>query len=259
MSPRLLIGILLALILLIGLGIGGYFAFIEADKQHKKNVEELGDFGTTVIPVRGGGGEDSISIGTEGQVQLPPDIPEKDLSPTEKVIIALSREKENLFGELQDARGRIAKLERELAVLRDYRSENERYAPLPLSEERLRALEELQELLASSEDADRFDDFQKRAMALAAARAYLKILREYRLSFSEAEKDEILAEHLPAYAFCIGPELGFVPNGETERRRLLAHLEEGEKVSLDAALASDLDQVLSPCLRQLDKRIEQLL
>ena len=97
-----------ALLLLIAVAVGGYFIFVGIDKQHKENVESLADFGTKVIPIKGAA--DTITVGVEGELQLPPDIGEKNLSPTEKIIISLSKEKEELAAELTIAKEKVSKL-----------------------------------------------------------------------------------------------------------------------------------------------------
>lgn len=247
----------IVLVLLLVAGVGGYFLFIGVEKQHEQNVEKLADFGTKVIPIKGGA--ESVTIGTEGQLQLPPDIGDKNLSPTEKIIIALSRDKEQLALELTMAKERVERLESEVKALRAYRQENERFAPLPLNEERLRAIELLTDYFNSSPDAERFNRFQKDAMTLAAANAYLDILREYRLSFNEEQKDLIIHKHLPAYGFCFGDGIIFVPNSRGEEKTLLTFLNSGDETLLNSRLANDLDTVRSPCLKPLGERINAML
>jgi len=257
MNIKLILLGAVAILLLLVAGVGGYFLFIGVEKQHEENVVKLADFGTKVIPIKGAA--DAVTVGTEGQLQLPPDIGEKNLSPTEKIIIALSNDKEQLALELTMAQEKVSRLEREVQALRAYRVENERYAPLPLDEERLRAIEMLTEYFHSSKDAERFNRFQKEAMTLASANAYLEILREYRLSFDEQEKDLIIHKHLPAYGFCFGDGIVFVPNSRGEERSLLAYLKSGDESVLNARLAKDLETVQSPCLKPLGERINSLL
>ncbi|WP_210396095.1 hypothetical protein [Motiliproteus sediminis] len=247
----------IVVVLLGVLGVGGYFLYGKVEKQHEENVNKLADFGTKVIPIKGG--PEAVTVGTEGQLQLPPDIAEKKLSPTEKIIIALSREKEQLASELTIANEKVERLERELLALRAYRTENERYAPLPLQEERIRATEVLTDFFNSSSDATRFNSFQKEVMALAAASVYLDILREYRLSFDESEKDIIVHEHLPAFGFCFGDGIIFVPNSKTEERNLLAYYKSGDETLINDRLARDLNEITAPCLKPLNERINAML
>ena len=146
-----------------------------------------------------------------------------------------------------------------MAQLRAYRSENERFAPLPLEEERLRAQEVLTEYFAQSEDAKRFNSFQREAMTLAASAAYLDVLREYRLSFDEDDKDLIINRHLPAYGFCIADGIVFVPNSRSEEKSVLAYLKSGDTALLSDRLAKDLEVVEAPCLKPLSERINAML
>jgi len=256
-NTKVLILAAVALLLLVVVAVGGYFLFMGVEKQHQENVQKLSDFGTKVIPIKGAA--DAVTVGTEGQLQLPPDIGEKNLSPTEKIIIALSKDKELLASELTAAKEKVARLEQEIIALRAYRKENERFAPLPLDEERLRAAEVLTEYFNTSTDADRFNSFQKEAMSLAAANAYRDILHEYRLSFDEQEKDLIITKHLPAYGFCFGDGIIFVPNSRSEERSLLAYLKNGDDARLNPRLTKDLETVQAPCLKPLSARINGML
>jgi hypothetical protein len=247
----------LAVVLIPSLGIGGYFLYLKMDRMHEENAKSLSNFGINVIPVSQSA--NGVSIGIEGQTQLPPSIPEKKLSPTEKVIIALSNDKEALMTELNSAQQQIETLEIELALLKSYRTENERYAPGPLREERSRAIEHLSAFFEQSRDAARFSAFQKEAMTLASANIYMVILRKYRLSFDQTQKDTIIKNHLPQYGFCLGDGIPFLANNLQEQKVLLGYLKSGDVTRLSKELEEDFQAITRPCMQTLNERVNKLL
>ena len=202
MSPKQIIMIGVAVVVLAIAGVAGYFISIEVEKVHSENVESLADFGSKVIPMSSG--PDGATYGLEdGQVQLPPSIQEKKLSPTEKVILALSRDKDELLVEVTKLEHELAQLSVPLKELRSYQAENERFAPERLTEERIRAQGILREYFDTSSDVAEFSRFQRQAVHLASANLFTEIVRTNGLILFEEVKDELI-KLLPSYGLCLG-------------------------------------------------------
>ncbi len=250
----------IGVVAVIGIAIGGYFLVLKVDEVHEENVDQLASFGSVVIPMsQQQQNPDGITTGVDGQQQLPPTIGDKKLSASEKIIVSLSQEKEELVAELTSARNRIQSLETEVAMLRNYKDTNERFAPRLMEEERERAVSRLTEFLESSRDASRFSDFQKQAMAQDSANTYVKVLKQYNLSIKEEQKEKLLSQHLPPYAFCVGASLEFVANNRREEVQVLHFLRTSDTTALSISLQNDIDTIRSPCIKELDARISKLL
>ncbi|WP_207063302.1 hypothetical protein [Motiliproteus sp. SC1-56] len=258
-TSKLILLSAIAALLLVAVSVGGFFLWEKVDKQHEENVEQLSGFGSKVVPISQGPASERVTIGTGGQVQLPPSIREKKLSATEKIIISLSEEKQALVAELVVANEKIAKLQEEVNKLRGYNDDNQRFAPLPLQKERNRAITQLQSFFQESPDARRFSDFQTEAMTLASANAYMEMLRKYRLSFDDQQKDVIIAQHLPVYGFCVGNSIGYIPDNRQEEQLLLKFLRTEDVTLLSQRLEEDVRTITTPCQQGLDERVHAML
>ncbi len=258
-SPKFQIITLVSLLFVIGLGTGGYLLTVRVGEIHDENTDNLANFGTKVIPIRQGSDINSVTTNTQGQVQLPPTIPNKNLSPTEKVIISLSQQKEKLLEELAAVNHQVKKLETELVAAKNYLDNSTRFAPPPLEEERNQAASQIRAFLDTSSDAQRFDDFQKDAMTAASVATYLDLLRQYRLAFGQKEKDAILKQHLPVFAFCLGDSVPHVTNNRYEQRTLIAFLRDNDESRIEPQLLKDLDSIRKPCLKMLSERVNALI
>ncbi len=256
-SRTIIVGTL-TLAILSALGIGGYFLAIEIEEVHEQNVGDLAAFGSVVTPGTPTT-DDGTSIGEGGQVQLAPTFGEEKLSVSDKIIISLSKEKEELVKELATRQRKIEQQQEEIALLQRYQDTNERFAPRLLHEEKERAMKELLIYLNESEDASRFNTFQKEAMALDSANMYLTTLRKYQLVFDEPQKDQLISTHLPAYAFCFGDSVGIITNSRTEEKKVLKYLRGKDNPSLPKQLMDDLEAIRSPCIQSLNSRINILL
>ncbi|OMH36235.1 hypothetical protein [Motiliproteus sp. MSK22-1] len=258
-SKKLILGAV-GFILLIALGIGGYFLAVKVGQVHDENVDALAGFGSAVTPIsRGADDTRSVTTGVDGQLQIPSSIGEENLAATDKIIISLSKEKEALVSELAGYRKKVAKLEQEVALLQNYKDNNERFAPRLLKDERERAIKNLASFLEQSKDADRFTEFQKEAMALESANVYLDVLKQYQLSLKEEQKDLLLSQHLPPFAFCIGDSIGIVANDRREEAMLLKYFRTNDPSPLSPSLKEDIDTIKSPCIKDLNSRINSLL
>ncbi len=247
----------IGLVVLSVLGVGGYFLAIQIEEVHEQNVSDLAGFGSVVTP--GTASDDGSTQGVDGQKQLAPTFGEEKMSASDKIIISLSKEKELLVKELADRQREINKLSGEIEQLRRYKETNERFAPRLLSEEKARAVEKLQVYLDESKDADRFNGFQKEAMALDSANTYLSTLRKYQLVFDDAQKDQLIDTHLPSYAFCVGESIGLIANSRSEEKQVISYLKGENERPLPSRLMEDLTSVRTPCLLALNERINILL
>ncbi len=234
---------------------GGYYTYTTLSQVHDENVDQLSEFGSKVTPLN----QAHVTQGTQGQFQHPPSIMPEKLSEQERVIRALSEEKQRLLEELSAAQERVQLLEKELEQLAAYQKENERFAPRSMKEEAARAHDYLTNYLAARPEARRFSSFERRAMALGGSWIYRQMLVRYRLSFSETQKKRLLEEHLPAYTFCLGDGIPFVVNSQKERAALLDYFDSGDTARLSSTLREDLHTISSPCIEDLNNRVNQLI
>ncbi|RDE22659.1 hypothetical protein DV711_08745 [Motiliproteus coralliicola] len=257
MSPKQIIMIGIGVVVLAIAGVAGYFISIEVEKVHSENVESLADFGSKVIPMSSG--PDGATYGLEdGQVQLPPSIQEKKLSPTEKVILALSRDKDELLVEVTKLEHELGQLSVPLKELRSYQAENERFAPERLTEERVRAQSILREYFDTSSDVAEFSRFQRQAVHLASANLFTEIVRANGLILFEEVKDQLI-KLLPSYGLCLGENLPFVTNNRAEEIQILQALSDDGTDSLTGNLGQDYQSIHLPCLKALNRQVDELL
>ncbi len=252
-----------ALLLGGGIAVGVYLLVIKVDTVHQSNVSNLEKFASTAIPVSQpaskGTTADGTTVGIDGQLQLPPTLGEEKRSSSEKIIIALSQEKQALMEDLAGARAQVKALEQQLTELQQYQQINERFAPKRLEQQRQEAVEQLTRLFNTSQEAQRFSGFQKQAMALASATMYIEVLKQYPLNITEPQKQQLLSQHLPAYAFCLGDSLEFIANDRQEEQQLLTYLRSNDDRPLSASLREDINTVKAPCLKDLSARVSSLL
>ena len=257
MAPKTIILSAVSVVALIIIAIAGYFISIKVEEVHKENVESLAEFGSKVVPMSHV--PDGATFGlTDGQMQLPPSLQEKKLSPTEKVILSLSRDKDLLLVEVAELKDKLDAQTNVLGELRDYKAENERFAPERLTEERIRAQGLLKEYFDNSSDVSEFSTFQQQAMNLASANLFTEIVRQYGLILYDDVKDKMI-QLLPGYGLCLGEGLPFVTNSRGEEIQLLKALADGDMSSLGGSLAEDYDSIHTPCLKQLNREVSQLL
>lgn len=257
MSPKQIIMIGVGLVVLIIAAVAGYFISIKVEKVHTENVESLADFGSKVIPMSSG--PDGATYGLEdGQVQLPPSIQEKKLSPTEKVILSLSRDKDELLVEVAELEQKLAQQSEPLKELRSYQAENERFAPQRLTEERVRAQGILKEFFDTSSDFAEFSRFQRQAIHLASANLFTEIVRSNGLILFEDVKDELI-KLLPSYGLCLGENLPFVTNNRGEELQILQALSDDGVGTLQGSLGQDFQSIHTPCAKTLNRQVDALL
>ncbi|MFT5722481.1 MAG: hypothetical protein ACI9W6_002810 [Motiliproteus sp.] len=259
MSPRLLITGILGLIAFLSLGIGGYFLFVEMKAVHKQNTEELAGFGGKVIPRTLT--DDGASYGlVDGAMQLPPTIQEKKLSPTEKVILSLSRDKDLLQIEAAEITEKLKRQQGRLQELRAYKTENERFAPLLLTQERQNAValieKRLNEQFANTPDIEHFNAFQRKAMTLATANLYTDIKRQQPFIKDDPTYVELL-NLLPEFSVCLGKGIPYITNSQTEESIVIQALSAGDQRLITGRLADDFKATYDPCLKRFNRELNR--
>lgn len=248
MPVKKLIFAVVGFITLIALGIGGYFLAGVVSEQHEENMSSLEGFGSVVTP----GAPAADDDGTTG---LAPSIGEKKISTTDKIIISLSDEKNKLIGELTAARAQIEELEGQVALLTNYKENNERYSPRLMEEERGFAIKNMSEYLESTPEAEQFNSFQREVMVEQSANVYLDLVRRFHLNITDEDRDKLLKEYLPGYAFCFANDIGLVANSRQERSKLIQYFKTMDKSLLSKSILEDIDTINTPCLARLNNQV----
>ena len=259
MSPKTIVFGILALIGISALGIGGYFAFIEIDEVHQQNVQDLAGFGSNVVPRSMRDDSDGVTRGlSDGNIQLPPSIKEKKLSPTEKVILSLSRDKDELQIDYIEMKQQLEHQAERLQELRAYKAENERFAPQQLIQERLSAEQRLKKLFDNIAEISEFNLFQRHAMELASANLYTDIVRQHQLILNDEARDELI-KIIPQFGLCFGEGLRFVSNNREEEQLVIKALSSNDLTLITGGLEADFNRTHTPCLKRLNREINTLL
>ena len=251
LKKTLILSITLPLIL-AGLGVGGYVVYQKMDAQHKQNSKELERFGYEMVATS----RSMETTGKLGAVQLPPTFDLDKLTPTQKVIHGLMRDKDGLLDENKVLQSEIEKLESQIKELTAYKELNEHFAPQKLKDE-LRSVErQLKAFLIRSPDADRFSTMQIEIMSAAGAAEYKAYITRNRLMLSEDMKLAVISDYLPAYAFCVGDGVEIAANSRTEERKLANYFRTEDSSSLPEVLFQDLSSVLAPCQLSVRKKLD---
>ena len=258
MSPKAIIGIAITTVILIAVGIGGYFLLGEMDEVHQSNVSALEGFGSKVVPLSSREGPDGITFGTgNSNIQLPPSLQKKKLSASEKVILSLSRDKDELLVEIAELTEQFERQQSRLQELVAYKAENERFAPAQLQLERERARKMLKDYFDNSSDVTHLSPFQLQVVSLATANIYTEVVRQHQLILDDSLKDSVI-KLLPAYGLCLSEPLSFVANDGAEERLIIRAVEQNDMSLLSGDLAIDFQSIHTPCLKQLNINVNQL-
>ena len=245
--------LLIALPIILGvLGVGGFALYERMDELHAKNAKELEQFGYEMVAA-------SASIETKGHLgvtQLPPTFDVNKLTPTQKVIHSLVRDKDLLITENQVLGTEIEKLKAQIAELEEYKAMNEQFAPDKLEDELKSVERELKAYLIRSPDAERFTTIQIEIMSAAGAAEYKEFLTRNRLMLSADKKQEVISKYLPAYSFCVGDAVEVAANSRSEETKLAAYFRSNDATSLPEALFQDLSTVLEPCQLSVRKKLD---
>lgn len=244
--------ILALVVVVIALLAGGFMVFQRMQAQHAENEKELERFGYEMVA----SARSIETVGELGVKQLPPTFDEDKLTPTQKVIKSLVRDKDALIGENQVLQSEIEKLQQQIAELEEYKQLNERFAPEKLDEE-LRSVErQLKAFLIRSPDAERFSTLQIEIMSAAGAAEYKAYITRNRLMMSADQKEKVISDFLPGYAFCVGDAVEVAANSRSEERQLAAFFRTDDASKLPEALFQDLSTVLEPCQLAVRERLD---
>lgn len=244
--------LLLIPLLLAGLGVGGYFTYQRLQAQHAINQQELERFGYDMVAQS----RNVESVGELGTKQLPATFDEQELTPTQKVIKSLLRDKEALLKENDQLELHITELTRQIKDLQEYKKLNEHFAPKRLNEELKQVERQLRAFLIRNPDAERFSTMEIEIMSAAAASEYKAYITRNRLMLSEDRKQKVISDYLPAYAFCVGDAVGLAANSAAEERQLARFFRTDDGSALDEALSQDLSILLTPCQMSVRERLE---
>ncbi|MBR9883703.1 MAG: hypothetical protein GYB21_08625 [Oceanospirillales bacterium] len=251
----LLIALVVMPIVLIVLGTGGYFGWQALQAQHDENRDVLQKFGFEIMPTN----PYTESVGVLGQKQLPATFSEDDLTPVEKVIHGLIKDKERLLQENADLQQQVDQLQEQVANLEHYKEVNEQFAPETLEQELARTRREIESGLRGLPEAQRFTDFWIKMMSDAALREYHRFIEAHRMLIDQNTRKQLVEHDLLNYAFCIGNAVEIAANSADEVRSIARWLEKPESTRLSAALREDLNKVLPPCQSPLREKLNATL
>ncbi len=195
------------------------------------------------------------SAATQNETQPSGPVIDPAISATEQLILTLNYEKERALIKIEQLNKRLEEQLKEQAELQQYHDQTERFAPLPTHEERERAYKVLSQYFDSTQDADRFNSFEKQAMSLSAANRYAALTKQHRLVLTESTKDEIIYNHLPNFGFCIGDGLKFVIDNALQQRQVVNALREQDPEYMDRKLQQQISTITEPCNERLDQQL----
>ena len=245
MKPAVKKGIIAAVIVVVlaAIGTAGVLVYPQFQQTQTKNTLNLEKFGMTIMP----GGEYRTSIGELGATQLPATFAEDKLTPEEKVVASLIRDRNALLDENSRLSAQIGMLETRVEELEGYKARNEQYAPETFNEELRSVLNEMQATLKRMPEAEQFSPLIIELMAIAAQQEYVHIVRTNDLILDEARKQIIVKRYLPSYSLCVGNALSVAANGSAELQAIKNWIVDPARQQLPEALAQDLDVLLPPC------------
>lgn len=239
-------------ILLVILGVAGYFIYNALMEQHRENTEKVEEFGELVIP------GDIKSELLDPNSTLTPSIPESRLSPSERVILTLKLERSKLVEEAIQMRAQITELEEKVAELEEYKRVNKRYSPHSFDEEVSQVHTRIKQFLASQEESRRFTRNQLKGMSAAAAKEYKRFIKQHKLVLEPTDIDTVITEHLPLYAYCIGDGMDVAANNRSEELFIIEYFKTNKTVLMSNRLQSDLQAVMRPCQELFSTRMAYL-
>lgn len=251
-SKKLLkIAIILVVVLL--LGVGGFFAFTAIQNQTSTNQVNLEKFGFDLKGIS----QFESSEGILGETQLPPTFGEENLTPGERVVHSLVRDRENLIVENRTLRQQIEALETQLDSFEEERRLAEHFLPENFNQELERVERMLLTYLRQSADAQRFSNFRLEIMAAAGRMEYERFVFSNALMLDAVQRTEIVVDYLPAFMFCVGDAIDLAANNFSEEREIRDFFGNPDSHRLPVVLQEDLDIVLPPCQIELRTALQQ--
>lgn len=242
-----LVKLIAAPILILVLGVAGFFGYQGLQKQTAANQVNLEKFGFDLR----GTSQFETTEGILGGTQLPATFGTENLTPAERVVHSLVRDRENLIIENRTLRSQIEALELQLASFEEERRLAEHFLPENFIQELQRVERMLLTFLRQSADAQRFSNFRLEIMAAAGRMEYERFVFTNALMLDAVQRTEIVVDFLPAFMFCVGDAIDLAANNFSEERDIRDFFGNPEGHRLPQALQDDLDIVLPPCQREL--------
>ncbi|MCJ8336907.1 MAG: hypothetical protein MJK10_00400 [Pseudomonadales bacterium] len=234
------------------LGGGGYFAYLKLQTKTDENAEKLGGVGELLVG-------DRYKAGSKEEALKPTIMKQQDLAPTKKVVKSLQKENIKLSIEMIRLKEQIKSLSAAVAELEEYKSTNQRFAPLRLKDEMAEIEMQVKSFLLQSEDAERFTTMQIEIMAAASSLEYRAYIIRNRLMVTKVQRKKLAAEYLPGYAFCVGDGIALAANNSKEFNLVASKFRGIENVRLPDRLRKDLDSVMTPCQNALRAQLDKNL
>lgn len=251
-NKKLIIFAITIPLILAGLGIGGYILYERIDSQQAQNDKELERFGYEMVSTS----RSMETVGKSGVNQLPPTFDQDKLTPTQKIIHGLIRDKNGLLAENKTLQAQMQQLQAQITELTEYKELNEHFAPQQLKDELKSVEHQLKAFLIRNPDAERFSTMQLEIMSAAGAAEYKAFITRNRLMLSEDKKQSVISNYLPAYAFCVGDAVEIAANSPSEERKLANFFRTEDTRSLTEALFQDLSSVLTPCQLSIREKLD---
>jgi hypothetical protein len=245
----LLIGGPMLLIILIA---AGYFIYVGISEQQDENRKKVEGFGEMVSPADSGPGNPATDP------ELAPSIGKSNLSPTQRVISNMKKERVKLLDEAIKMREQITGLKAKVAELELYRKTNERYAPRSFNEEVSKVHTRMTQLLVSQDETKRFSSSQLKGMAAASAQEYRRYLTSRKLLLDPDQIDTVVTNHLPVYAYCIGDGMDIAANNRSEEQLVIEYFKTEKTELMGSRLKSDLKAIIAPCQDLFAQRMSYL-
>lgn len=250
------LGLLVAVPLLVAsMGAAVYFFWDSIQAQQEANTEILSKFGFEILP----NSPYTESVGELGEKQVPATFAEEDLSPVEKVIHGLLKDKEKLLEENAELQDQVSTLQERIAVLEQYKSTNEQFVPETFEQEMARTRNELQNKLKALPEAERYTDLWIAMMADAAMYEYRRFIEANRLMLDDSRRETLISNDLVNYGFCIGNAVELAANSSEETRSVARWLKDPASTKIGSALKEDLEIVIPPCRIPLRTKLDTYL
>lgn len=245
--------IIILVFILIIIGVGGFFGYSLIQNQTSSNQVNLEKFG---FDLRGVSQFES-SEGVLGETQLPATFGDENLTPAERVVHSLVRDRENLIIENRTLRQQIEALETQVDSFEEERVLAEHFLPENFNQELDRVERMLLAYLRQSADAQRFSNFRLEIMAAAGRLEYERFVFSNALMLDAVQRTEIVVDFLPAYMFCVGDAIDLAANNFAEEREIRDFFGSSDSHRLPDILQEDLDTVLPPCQIELRTALQQ--
>ncbi len=246
-------GVIPLLAALIALAI--YLLYGSLQSQQKANEEILQKFGFTISP----SSPYTESTGVLGGKQLPATFAEDELSPVEKVIQGLIRDRDQLIDENASLQQRVDQLQGEVETLQKYKALNEHFAPDNFEQELEQVRSTLGDILHNLPETQKFSRSRLQMITDAGVREYRRYVESHHLMLSSEQRNAVIREPLVTYSFCLGNAIDLASNSIAEERSISAWFSDPNANPLPRQIRSDLEIVIPPCQQTLRAKLQQML